>query len=295
MLLQEKMKYHAFSPSEKIVVEFILDKQELIDDYSTTQIAEETYTTPSILVRIAKKLDFNGYRDLKKAFLKEVRYLKTNFHDLDANKPFHKKDNIMTITNKITQLKEESLNDTLSLIQHDSLQKAIRILSESKSVRVFTISNLTFQAEEFVFKMRHIGKIADTFSTSNTMYQEALMTSSEDCAICISYSGESPELLTTTKYLKRNQVPMIAITSIGVNSLYKYADTVLPITTREKSYTKIAGFSSLEGISLILDILYSCYFNVEYEKNYARKISISKQTEYREIDNSIIQDSETKF
>ncbi len=293
MLLQEKMKNYDFSPSEKLVVEFILTKQELIDDYSTTKIAEETYTTPSILVRIAKKLDFNGYRELKKAFLKEVRYLKTNFHDLDANIPFQKNDSIMTIADKITQLKLESLNDTLSLIQHDSLQKAISILSQSKAVRVFTISNLTFQAEEFVFKMRHIGKMTDTYSTSNTMYQEALMTNSDDCAICISYSGESPELLNTLKYLKRNRVPIIAITSIGDNSLSKQADTVIHVTTREKSYTKVAGFSSLESISLALDILYSCYFNTSYDKNFEYKLSVSQQTECREIDNSIIQDKET--
>ena len=45
MLLQEKMKNTKFSPSEEIVIDFILTKQERIKDYSTTMIAGETYTS----------------------------------------------------------------------------------------------------------------------------------------------------------------------------------------------------------------------------------------------------------
>lgn len=290
MLLQEKMKNLKFSPSERIVVDFILDKQELIQNYSTTQIAKETYTSPSILVRISKKLGFNGYNDMKREFVKEVIYLKTNFQGLDANTPFFEHDSIMSVASKILQLKQESLKDTFSLIHYDSLQKAINIIKKSQSVKVFTISNLTFQAEEFVHKLRHIGKKSETYSISNTMYQEAVMTSCDDCAICISYSGESGELLDVVENLKNNNVPIISITSIGENTLSRLSDITLHITTREKSYSKISGFSSLESISLILDILYSCYFKTDYDKHYEYKIKLSKTTESRKINNHIIQE-----
>lgn len=291
MILQEKMKLFKFSPSEQSVIEFILNKQELIETYSTTQIAQETYTTPSILIRIAKKLGFNGYSDFKKSYLHEVRYLKNHFQNLDANIPFERADPIMTVANKIAQLKEESITDTLSLIQHDSLQKAIQLLKNSERIRIFTISNLTFQAEEFVFKLKHIGKSAETFSISNTLYQEAVMTKDTDCAICISYSGESPEIIKTTNYLKEKRVPIISITSIGDNSLNKLSNVTFQMTTREKSYTKIGSFTSLESISLILDILYSCYFSLSYDHNYDFKTTISKKTEHREITNSIINEN----
>lgn len=292
MLLQEKMKNLKFSHSERIVLDFILEKQELIEEYSTTMIAGETYTSPSILIRISKKLGFNGWNELKKAFLGEVDYLKTNFKDLDANNPFTKQDAIMNIANKITQIRIESAKDTLSLIHHDSLQKSLRILSKSSEVKVFTISNLTFLGEEFVHKLRHIGKKSEIYPTQNMMYQEAVMTSSKDCAICISYSGESPELLAVVNYLKINQVPVIAITSLGDNSLSRLADVTLHVTTREKSYSKIAGFTSIESISLILDILYSCLFATEYEKHYNFKIKLSQITETRQITNQIIQEDE---
>ena len=47
----------------------------------------------------------------------------------------------------------------------------------------------------------------------------------------------------------------------------------------EKLYSKIAGYSNENSIKLILDILYSCYFNLMYDDNLARRIAISKQAE----------------
>ena len=291
MLLQEKMKTTKFSPSEAVVVQFILEKQDQIEKYTTTLIAGETYTSHSVLVRISKKLGFNGFNELKKAFLDEVYYLRNHFSDFDANLPFLSTESIMNIASIITKLKQESLNDTLSLIHHDTLQKSIRMMQKAESIKVFAISNLTFQAEEFVFKLRHIGFKAETYSINNTLYQEAKMTTSKDCAICISYSGESGELISATEILKKNHVPIIAISSVGENSLTRLADVHLQMTPREKSYSKIAGFSSLEYISLLLDILYSCLFRTDYYKHYDFKVQLSQATEYRNIQNEVIQEN----
>ena len=97
------------------------------------------------------------------------------------------------------------------------------------------------------------------------------MSDSQTCAICISYSGVSNELIETAKLLKNNDVPIIAITSIGENDLSKISNVKLSLTTREKSYTKIAGFSTIESISLVLDILYSCYFASNFDNHFAYK------------------------
>lgn len=291
MLLQEKIDSTNFSANEQIVVNFIEHKQETINEYSTTKIAKETYTSPSVLVRIAKKLGFNGWIELKNAYVDELTYLHKHFKNIDANIRFSGNDSVLSIANKLGQLKNESILDTISLIDSKSFSQAIQLLNHSHSTGIFGLSNILFQAEEFAFKMRHIGSKVQTFPIQNTMFQEAAMMTSNDCAIFISYSGESDPLFTVIKILKKNHVPIIAITSIGDNKLSKLADITLRISTREHSYTKIAGFSSQESISLILDILYSGYFAQHFDDNYNYKINLSKKTEFRNIDNHIIQDN----
>ena len=285
MLLQEQMKQDIFSYNEKTIINFILEKQEQIKDYSTKMIGDETYTAPSTIIRIAHKLGFQGWSDFKEAFLDEVIYLNNHFQEIDPNFPFTNQDTMMQIAHKITQLHIESAKDTESLIQHDTLQKALRIMAKADVIKVFAVANLNFIGEEFVFKLNRIHKRAYIEPVQDNQFQDAIMTTSNECAICLSYSGETPTLL------KENNVPIIAITSLGKNRLSDLADVSLNISTREKSFSKIAGFTSLESMNIVLNILYSCLFSLNYQANLDYKIEVARRVETnRKIDNEIIEE-----
>ena len=293
MLLQEEMKQFPFSNSERVIIDFILDKQEEIRDYSTSQIAKETFTSPSTLVRISKKLGFDGWISFKEAFLDEVNYLNYHFKDIDANFPFDPHDSIMNIAAKIVNLHIESAKDTLSLIEHDSLQQAVQLINKSERVQIFAIGNLNYIAQEFVLRLRRIKKNAMIYPLQGVMSHDAAMLTKKDCAICISYSGETPMLLNITHYLVDNEVPIISLTSIGNNRLSSLSDISMHITTREKSYRKIASYSSMESITILLDVLYSCLFNLNYQENLDYKLSIASKVENnRMIENKIIDDKQ---
>lgn len=291
MLLQEQMKQDIFSYNERIIIDFILEKQEKIKDYSTKMIGDETYTAPSTIIRIAHKLGFQGWSDLKEAYLDEVIYLNNHFQEIDPNYPFTNQDTMMQIAHKITQLHIESAKDTASLIHHDTLQKAIQILRKANVVKVFAVANLNFIGEEFVFKLNRIHKKAYIEPAQDNQFQDAIMTTNDECAICLSYSGETPTLLKTANFLRENKVPIIAITSFGKNSLSDLATVTLNVSTREKSFSKIAGFTSLESMNIVLNILYSCLFSLNYQANLDYKINVAKRVELnREIDNEIIEE-----
>ena len=291
MLLQEQMKQDIFSYNERTIIDFILEKQEKIKNYSTKMIGDETYTAPSTVIRIAHKLGFQGWSDLKEAYLDEVIYLNNHFQEIDPNYPFTNQDTMMQIAHKITQLHIESAKDTASLIHHDSLQKAIQILRKANVVKVFAIANLNFIGEEFVFKLNRIHKKAYIEPAQDNQFQDAIMTTSDECAICLSYSGETPTLLKTANFLRENKVPIIAITSFGKNSLSDLATVTLNVSTREKSFSKIAGFTSLESMNIVLNILYSCLFSLNYQVNLDYKINVAKRVELnREIDNEVIEE-----
>lgn len=294
MFLQERMEQQEFSPSEEEVIHYILQKQEQLAQETTTSIAHATYTSPSILVRIAKKLGYAGFQDFKEAFLEEVGYLNKNFKDLDPNQPFEAKDSYMSIAHKIAILKKETIEDTLELISHDSLSKAVSLLEKGQSIYVFGISNINYALGEFVFKLRHIGMNAFVFMNHGEMIQEAVMMKPGSVALIVSYSGESGEIIRLANILKKKHIPIIAITSIGDNDLSKKADVTLYVTTREKSFTKIGNFTSLESIEMNLDILYSCLFKLNYQENFAYKTNVSQSTESRKIDNDILKEEMNK-
>ena len=112
----------------------------------------------------------------------------------------------------------------------------------------------------------------------------------DHCAIIISYSGESSEVLEVARILKEKKTPMIVLTSIGENDLTTFAECVFSITTREKLYSKIATYSSNNSIHLILDILYSCLFKMNYNYNLEHKTNSSKHVDKRFSTNKLIKE-----
>lgn len=106
MLIRERLERCDFSNSEQTVIQYILKKNLAIKDMTTKEIAAQTYASPSTLVRIAHKMGYSGWNELKEAYLKEEEYLVTHFCHIDANLPFEKGDSIMSIANKIAILKK---------------------------------------------------------------------------------------------------------------------------------------------------------------------------------------------
>ena len=279
MLIQERLERCELSVSERAAADFILKEKLNIRDMTTREIAQASFSSPSTLVRIAHKMNFRGWNELKKALLKEEEYLQTHFSDIDANLPFKRTDSIMSVAAKIAALKKESIDDTLSLITHDDLQKAVLLLNRASSISIFACSNNLLTCREFQHNMRRIGKQTDVCDIQGEIAYTAWLTEPSACALMISYSGESPILIKAAGILKQHRIPIVLITNIGENSLLPMADCVLRICTREKLYSKIATFSTDASIEYLLDVLYSCIFRLDYDKNLQLKISSAQEIE----------------
>jgi DNA-binding MurR/RpiR family transcriptional regulator len=288
MLLTEKMKEDIFSSSERGIINYLFKQRENIKDKTTKQIAEETYTHPSTLIRIAKKLGYSGWVELRNRFLDEIEYLNSHFSSIDANFPFNERDNLMTIANKMAILNQTTISDTLSLLNYDDLQKATNMLDEARHIKIFSMYHNLLLCHEFKLNMNRIGKHVSLCTVDP--HFEAVNSDCETCAIVISYSGENGEIVRLLPLLKRKKIPIIALTSIGDNTLTKYADCILRITTREKLYSKIGSFSSNDSISFLFDVLYACVFSKNYQNNLEFKVRISKYFDHRKSSNIVMQE-----
>lgn len=279
MLLINKIESANLTSIEKDLAQYIIEHKEELEKLSTRAIAKATYTSSSAVIRLAHKLGFEGYNDLKKQYLEEQDYLNSHFQNIDANIPFSQDNNIMSVAGVIKEVMIESANDTLSLIHHDSLQQAIKILHKSNHIYVFGFGAYVPLATVFQMKMSRIKKHVVVQSFVGEEKYQADMLNQDDCAIIISYSGENSSLINVASLLKENNIPIIVITSIGENSLSSYAMCLLYMSTREKLFSKIANYTAEYSVALILDILYSCYFRLNYQKNLDYKIKHSKKVE----------------
>lgn len=255
--------------SKRVIGEFVLQKKSRLCDFTTQQIASETYTSKSALVRFAKTLGFSGWSEFARAFASEQHYQETHYTDIDPNLPFHKDSSTKDIINLMCSLQMESLMDTADLISPQTIDRVVNLLEQSKRIGLFGMSPNSLLGELFRRRMLTIGRNVEIPALGdNGLLASSL--DSTDCAIIISYSGNSCtcEPLNALRFLEPNKVPVIGITSRGTNYLRRHAAYTLSISSQEKLFSKISTFATETSINYILNILFSVYFARNFEKNF---------------------------
>ena len=236
MLFQQRIKNIKLSTTENNIIQFILEHSEDLENYSIRDLAKLTYSSTSTIIRLAKKLGYNGYEELKKDYMEETHYLQQHFTQIDANIPFNENNRIMDITAIQGTLMKETVDDTLSLLTHDKLQQATSLLTKANTIYVYGTENNNAYLDLFKYKLLRINKkIIHENTYGNQMYT-ALQATPNDCVILISYSGESSSMVKIAKELGKKKIPLITLTCIGNNTVNNYATCALFISTREKMH-----------------------------------------------------------
>ena len=277
------------SNNEKIVANYLLKADENIEKDTVRTVAEKTYTSPSTIIRLCHKLGFTGFSDFKNKFLNEVKYFNLQFQNVDVNFPFRREDTAREVMSKITDLYIETIKDTEKVVDMRTLLRCRKICSESEEIHIFSYGTYLNQAYSFKEKMMKIGKKVMISSNLNYQLYEAEIMQAGDIAIIISYSGETNNSLLIAKQCRKNNIPTIAITSIGENDLTKICDETLYISTKESLYKNIGDYSIHLSVSYVLDVLYSLIFQNDFEHFYETKMNLAMSLEKdRRSSNSII-------
>lgn len=270
-----------FSSSEKQLARYILNNGEKVITLSIKELAKHTYTSPATIVRLCHKLGLEGYADFKIKYSAELQFDRHSSHRIDVNFPFVKEDSSYQIAHKLASLHQEAIEDTLKLLDFEQLENIVKAITKAKNIYIFGSGNSTLAGLSFQHKMMRIKKLVEVKLIPGEQVFMAYAINPEDIAIIISYSGETQDIITTAQLLKSKKTPIIGITSVGDNQLSKYCTYILNTGSREKIFSKIAPFSSKTSIEYILDIVFSCYFKLNYDKNVEEKISTDKQFDMR--------------
>lgn len=262
-----------FTESEKIFVDYILSYPHDILQYNLQNLAKNSYVSSSTIYRVLEKLELSGLKELKVQISLQLEKREQEKHDVDFNYPFHKHNTHHQIMSKMLTLYEETLKSTFNLIDIDVLLKLIQGLYKAKNIAIFPSIGNYFMAESFQQNMLEIGVKIDVIKERFYQHWYAQSYSKDDLVIIISYAGKTPHLHEIVDILKENEVTIALISSTIQIPIAKDVDYHLYFSSYEASEEKIASFSSRLSLQYLLDCIYACYFNRNYEKNLDFKIN----------------------
>ena len=267
-LLEEKK---TFTYNEQLIIDYILKNEEEFLNLSIYELAEKTNSSTSTIVRLCKKCDLFGFKDFKILFARELEIRYQRIKSVDVNTPFSASDSHVAISKKIAILTSDVVATTQRLLTDEKLVVATKAITNATNIYGVGVSDNYIRLRDFKTKLLRIGMYMRSIDLQAEQYQLAQTSTKKDAAIVLSYSGETAEIVNDTKIFARNNTPIIAVTGNKNSTLANYATVVFLLPSKESNEYKVSNFSSQISCEYILNVLYSCIFNENFENNFSNQ------------------------
>lgn len=258
--LEENMA--TLSPTEKAVASQILEKPELVSELCIRDLAKETFSSSSTIVRLCSHIGFSGYRDFRRAVTAELAVRAQT--KIDEQRAIARTDSLEEIIEKVTYRNIVALEDTRTLMDTEVLRRCVEMIRKARVVYLFGIGASFCTAKDAYLKFLRLNKMCVINEDWHSQLLQARNALPEDLGIAISYSGKTEEVVECMKALRENHTPIIAITRLANTPVAQLADEKLYTTARETLFRSGAMSSRISQLNII-DILYTYWGNLEYD------------------------------
>ena len=247
-----KQNYDKFTDREKLIADYLLLENIKIVDMSAKEIAEATKTSAPTVVRFAKKLGFSSLNEMKIKLSISLNEKKSNgeFEYLDKDL------STRSIVNGVKSSIHSIIDETVDLISEEELDKAVELLTNAKTIYIFSVGVSSLVGLDFYYKLSRINKECIVHEDTHLQVTSSVLMQEGVVAVVISYSGETKEVLLCAKNARENNVPVIAITKASIdNKLESFSDISLHVPYVEKSLREGAMTSRISQLAII-DMLF---------------------------------------
>ncbi|MED4018277.1 MurR/RpiR family transcriptional regulator [Sutcliffiella cohnii] len=270
VLMNVRTNYPRFSVTERKIADYILKNPNKIIHSSINQLAEDLDVADSTVFRFCKRIGYKGYQAMKIALASEVVSPIKDIHEnVDEGDSFD------TIASKVFRANIETLEDTLQIVDEEQLQLAVDTIVSSKSVHVFGSGGSSIIALDAYHKLVRTGVNVHTVTDTHFQLMAASQLTEQDCAVLISHSGSSKDILHILNVVKKNNVKTIAITNFAKSTLSAAVHVPLYTSSKETDFRSEALSSRIAQLTLI-DVL---YVNILLKKGEEGQAALKKMRE----------------
>lgn len=247
---QIRMRMPDLTPLEHKVVGHIIAKEDFSEDTSIKDIATETEVSEAMIVKIAKKLGFLGYRDFR-ASLVEYRKLEVSqmFNEISPD------DDMQQLMHKVFRNSIQALEETLAILQPQVLMRAVDLLCGAQEIILYGVGGSAEIARDLMHKFLRIGVRSQVYDDSHMMLMSASLCSDHSVVIAISHSGCTSDVIEPLALARERGAKTIVLTNYDNSPITKYADVVLASTSQGSAFLGENAASRIAMLN-ILDVLF---------------------------------------
>lgn len=216
-LIQKLKEKKKFTERESAIAEYILNNCEAISYMTTRELARNTYTSATVIVRFVKKLGYQGFSDFKLHLLMDLK--ENSYQNIEVEKT----ESVISIVNKVSSLHEKVILDMKNRLSIETLQKIQKAFIQVNQVDIFAIDANAAIGEYASHNIMQAGKVCNVYhSIDKILLYDTLVKKS--VVIIISRTGKDKYLLKAVRNLRKGEHFVITITANKDSLLAKNSD-----------------------------------------------------------------------
>ncbi len=214
MLDRIRASIPALPPAEQRVAKLLLADPRRFATLPVGELAERSHVSKPTVVRFCRSIGYDGLADFKLKLAGSVNEGVPFVH-----RAVHEDDKAGDITDKVIDNTVAALLRYRNAAAGQAIERAIAALAlagrQGRRIEFYGVGNSGIVVQDAQLKFFRLGVRAMAVSDSHVQVMSATMLEPGDCALIISNSGRSKDLLDVAEIARRKGATLIVITASG--------------------------------------------------------------------------------
>ncbi len=228
-----KVLAHSTNLNEQRISHFIIGQQFDLAKFSATRVGAKLGISDSSVIRYAKSIGCSGFPDLKlklAALAPQTQKLPTQsvYAEIESS------DSTQTIIEKSKNLFTSKIEQSLSLIDTDTIERSAELLLKANKILLSGIGASAVVAADINHKLIRSGFNVQFNLDYHIQIVQASLLKKDDVLLVVSARGNTQEVLATIEKARANGAKVIALTRYGKGKVAQLSDFVIPYSYTEE-------------------------------------------------------------
>ena len=268
----------SLTPLENSVLFTLLHRRATGEETLLKCAASETGVSEALIVKIAKKLGFEGFRQLREALGEHNR-----LSQADLQEELCVAEGARAHLQKVLHASVGALEQGLASVSPEALERAADCLHAARQRDFYGEGGSGLVARDAAHQFLRIGVRASVFDDGQLMLMSAALLRRGDVAMAFSHSGQTAAVVEAARQARQNGAQLIALTNRSDSPLGQESDVTLCANLDSLPWARENAAARLVQLS-VLDALLSAVAQRDYaaaEKNLGRTTAASGRSGYR--------------
>lgn len=244
--LRIRMAVPSLTETERAIANYVLGLGPHIRHTTISEVAQANGVSEAMIVKLAQKLGFDGYRDLK-----HTLSLYSQSPVAELHKEINPDDDAETSISKVFSTAIQALQETLSVLDLAQFERAADTFFHARQRNLYGAGGSGIVAQDISHKFLRIGIHCTAYTDAHLMAMSAALMEKGDVAVGVSYSGRTRVVIEALSLARKSGATTIALTNFLNSPLVDCADIVLHSTSRGSALASESVAARIAQLCLI--------------------------------------------